>query len=187
VTATSGIGDAAVAAWCSVRLGAGPTEVLFRAGHLSAVVGLRLDDGRRIVVKVRPPSPRVHGCVAVQRALAQAGFLCPRPPAGPELVGVWLVTAEQCRTGGEQLADGADSAELFAGLLAELIERAPPVAAVPSLAPSPPWVGWDRAGPQLWPEVDDRDQDLNQHPGPGWLDHLAVRSALAWPSWRSPW
>jgi hypothetical protein len=64
------IGDAAVAAWCKHRLGAGPTEVLFRAGHLSAVVGLRLTDGRRIVVKARAPSPRVHGCVAVQDALA---------------------------------------------------------------------------------------------------------------------
>ena len=175
MTATSGIGDAAVAAWCEHRLGAGPAEVLFRAGHLSVVLGLRLTDGRRIVVKARSPSPRVHGCVAVQRALAQAGFPCPRPLAGPEPVDGRLLTAEQYLPGGEQLADGADSAELFAGLLAELIALAPPVASVPSLAPSPPWVGWDRAGPELWPEADDRDQDLNQHPGPGWLDHLAVR------------
>ena len=36
-------------------------------------------------------------------------------------------------------------------------------------------MGWDRTGPELWPEADDRDQDLNQHPGPGWLDHLALR------------
>jgi hypothetical protein len=81
------IGDPAVAAWCTHRPGAGPTEVLFRAGHLSAVVGLRLTDGRRIVVKARAPSPRVHGCVAVQHALAQAGFPCPRPLVGPELPG----------------------------------------------------------------------------------------------------
>lgn len=175
MTGTSIIGDAAIAAWCKHRLGAEPVEVLFRAGHLSAVMGLRLTDDRRIVVKARAPSIRVRGCVAVQQALAQAGFPCPRPLAGPEPVDGWLVTAEQCRTGGEQLADGADSAEPFAGLLAELIDLAPPVAAVPSLAPSPPWVGWDRPGPELWPEADDRDQDLNQHPGPTWLDHLAVR------------
>ena len=181
MTATNGIGDAAVAAWCTHRLGAGPAEVLFRAGHLSAVVGLRLTDGRQIVVKARPPSIRVRGCVAVQQALAQAGFPCPQPLAGPEPVAGWLVTAEQCRHGGGQLEDGADAAELFAGLLAKLIALAPPVASVPSLAPSPPWVGWDRPGPELWPEADDRDQDLNQHPGPGWLDHLAmgVRSRLA--------
>lgn len=181
MTATNGIGDVAVAAWCTHRLGAGPAEVLFRAGHLSAVVGLRLTDGRRIVVKARPASTRVHGCVAVQHALAQAGFPCPQPLAGPEPVAGWLVTAEQCRSGGEQLADGPDSAGLFAGLLAELVALAPPVASVPALAPSPPWVGWDRPGPALWPEADGRDQDLNQHPGPGWLDHLAmgVRGRLA--------
>ena len=149
--------------------------MLFRAGHLSAVVGLRLTDGRRIVLKARPPSRRVHACAAVQQALAQAGFPCPRPLAGPEPVKGRLVTAEQYLAGGEQLAAEADSAELFAGLLARLIALAPPVASVPSLAPSPPWVGWDRTGPQLWPEADDRDQDLNQQPGPDWLDQLAVR------------
>jgi Ser/Thr protein kinase RdoA (MazF antagonist) len=71
-----------LAGWCRRRLGAEPVAVLFRAGYLSEVTGLRLADGREVVVKARPPAPRLRGCVAVQAALASAGFPYPRPPAG---------------------------------------------------------------------------------------------------------
>jgi hypothetical protein len=64
--------DEAVAAWCRRWLRAEPEEVLFRAGYLSAVTGLRLADGRQVVVKARPPVAQLHGCVAVQAALAAA-------------------------------------------------------------------------------------------------------------------
>jgi Ser/Thr protein kinase RdoA (MazF antagonist) len=164
-----------LATWCQHRLGARPVETVFRAGHLSLVVGLRLADGQRVVVKVRPPAPRVHGCVAVQRALAAAGFPCPRPLAGPDALAGALVTAEELVPGGEPLADGAEAAARLAGLLAELVAAAPPVAAVPSLRPAPPWVGWDHDEPRLWPAPDDLDEDLNDHPGPEWLDRAAVR------------
>jgi hypothetical protein len=62
--------DGGVVAWCLRRLGAEPAEVLFRAGYLSEVTGLRLADGRAVVLKARPPAPRLRGCVAVQAALA---------------------------------------------------------------------------------------------------------------------
>jgi hypothetical protein len=42
-------GGTAVRAWCQRQLGAEPVEKLFRAGHLSLVVGLRLADDRRVV------------------------------------------------------------------------------------------------------------------------------------------
>jgi Phosphotransferase enzyme family len=164
-----------VGAWCEQRLGSKPIEVLLRAGHLSLVVGVRLLDEREVVVKARPRSARVLGCVAVQKALAVAGFPCPAPLAGPESVDGWLVTAEELIAGGERLAAAGDSAELFAGLLAELVGMAPSVAAVPSLAVSPPWVGWAHDEPGLWPAADDCDVDLNDHPGPRWLDAVAVR------------
>jgi hypothetical protein len=63
----------------------------------------------------------------------------------------------------------------FAALLARLIESAPSPAAVPSLAPSPPWTGWDHPGSRLWPDRDDRGRDLNGTPGPGWVDDAARR------------
>jgi hypothetical protein len=59
-------GGAGVRAWCQQQLGAEPVEELFRSGHLSLVVGLRLADDRRVVVKARPAAARVAGCVAVQ-------------------------------------------------------------------------------------------------------------------------
>jgi hypothetical protein len=42
-------GGTGIRAWCQQRLGAEPVEKLFRAGHLSLVVGLRLADDRRVV------------------------------------------------------------------------------------------------------------------------------------------
>jgi len=87
--------------------GAEPAAVLFRAGYLSEVTGLRLADGRGVVVKARPPAARLRGCVAVQAALAGAGFPCPRPLAGPAPLGRLAATAEELVSGGDLLAPGA--------------------------------------------------------------------------------
>ena len=48
----------------TAELGSPPAGETFRSGHLSAVVGLRLADGRAVVVKVRPDSSRMAGCAA---------------------------------------------------------------------------------------------------------------------------
>jgi hypothetical protein len=68
-----------LAAWCVRWLGAPPAAELFEAGYLSVVKALRLTDGRRVVVKVRPRGSRLAGCAAVHRALWTAGFPCPEP------------------------------------------------------------------------------------------------------------
>jgi hypothetical protein len=83
-----------MSAWCRSHLGAVPGRVLFRRQHLSEVIAVELTDKRRVVVKARPFDPRIAGCVAVQAALAQAGFPCPAPLAGPVRVGALAVTAE---------------------------------------------------------------------------------------------
>ncbi len=173
--------DEELAAWCRDRLGAEPEAVLFRAGYLSEVTGLRLADGREVVVKARPPAPRLRGCLAVQAALAGAGFPCPRPLAGPAPLGRLDATAEELVPGGDLLAPGPDAAGRFARLLAELVRLAPSPAAVPTLRPSPPWAAWDHDHPGLWPPPDDRDGNLDDHPGPAWLDRVAaaVRARLA--------
>ncbi|MGH3165801.1 MAG: hypothetical protein ACRDN0_07885 [Trebonia sp.] len=44
--------DVFILAWCGSVLGSAPKRVLFRSGHLSAVLGVELDDGRSVVVKV---------------------------------------------------------------------------------------------------------------------------------------
>jgi hypothetical protein len=132
-------GDA-LAAWCARWLGAPPTSVLFEVAHLSIVTGLRLADGREVVIKARPPAARLQACVHVQRHLWAAGFLCPEPLAGPHPLGTLTATAEALVPGGTRLAPGGDSPRLFAEALAELVRLAPPVTALPTLA-QPPCIG----------------------------------------------
>jgi hypothetical protein len=171
--------DAFLADWCDRYLGARLARVLFRSGHLSEVVGAELADGSQVVIKARPADPRIAGCVAVHEHLARAGFPCPAPLTDATRAGGLTVTAETLVPGGSQLpAEGG--AAPFAALLARLIRSAPGPAAVPSLAPSPPWTGWDHPGQRLWPDRDDRGRDLNSTLGPAWVDDAArhVRERL---------
>jgi hypothetical protein len=149
-------------------------RVLFRSGHLSEVVAAELADGRQVVVKARPSDPRIAGCTAVQEHLARAGFPCPEPLTAPVEAGGLTVTAEALVPQGSQLpAEGG--ATPFAALLARLVSSAPGLAGVPSLAPSPPWTGWDHPGYRLWPDRDDHGRDLNIAAGPVWVDDAARR------------
>jgi hypothetical protein len=170
-----GIDAALLREWCELWLGAEPERVLFRKGHLSAVVGLRLRNGEQVVVKARPPDGRIAGCVAVQRHLFAQGFPCPRPIAGPEPLGNAVATAEALVPEGSSCARAGDAHQQLATLLADLVRRAPSPAEVPPLEPAPPWVGWAHEGPGPWPVPDDLDLDLNEHVGPAWIDDTAVR------------
>lgn len=161
-----------VSDWCEQSLGACVTRVLFRSGNLAQVIGAELADGRPVVIKVRPFEARIVGCTAVQARLAAAGFPCPLPLAGPSLLGGLAVTAETWVPGGEQRPPEYGAAS-FAGLLARLVAVAPTAPCVPSLAPSPPWTGWDHPGTRLWPDHDDQGRDLNESPGPEWVDRAA--------------
>ena len=179
------LGDAVVSDWCGRSLGTCVARILFRSGHLAQVIGAELADGRSVVIKVRPFEPRVDGCAAVQAYLAAAGFPCPLPLAGPAAVGGFAVTAETCVPGGGQRPPEQGAAP-FAALLARLVGSAPGVGSVPSLAPSPPWTGWDHPGARLWPDRDDRGRDLNGSPGPGWVDRAAGRVRQRMSACREP-
>ena len=175
---------ASIVAWCRHWLDAEPTDVLFNVGHLSQVIGLRLADRAAVVVKVRPPSERLAACVLVQRHLWAAGFPCPEPLAGPAPLGTLSATAEALVEGGSQLPWTDDSPHLFAQALARLVTLAPSVASLPTLEPSPPWVGWDHDQRGTWPEPDDVEADLNAQVGPAWLEDTGsrVRRRLLRPS-----
>src|SRR5215472_9631704 len=84
----------ALAVWCGRWLGAPPAAQLFEAGYLSTVLGLRLADGREVVVKVRSGASRLAGCAAVHRALWAAGFPCPEPLVDLRPLGGFAATAE---------------------------------------------------------------------------------------------
>jgi len=166
---------AALDAWCQRWLASGVADVLFTAGHLSRVVGLRLDDGRDVVVKVRPAAERLFGCADVQHALWRAGFPCPQPLVGPVRLGAYAANAEVLIAEGDLLGPADDAVERYAQLLAQLVRLAPDPSSIRTLAPNPAWVDWDHQREGVWPTPDDRDVDLNAHPEPAWLDEVGRR------------
>ena len=146
--------DARLVRWCEQHLGSSPRERFFGADHLSQVHGVRLEDGREVVLKVRGRAERLLGCHAVHRAVWEAGIPCPEPLAGPEpLEGEpdrW-VSAETWVGGGE-LRVTDDVAEVYARLLAAIVAAAPAADAVPSLDPLVPWLWYDHdAAGRTWP------------------------------------
>jgi hypothetical protein len=173
---------AAIAHWCEQHLGARPVDgPLFERTHLSHVVGLALDNGRNVVIKVRPWQPRIVACTRTQKRLFRAGFRCPPVLAGPVAVDGWAVTAEGYMPGGDVVSHGSELAAWSAHALAELIRLAPRAQRVGSLDPAPEWVRWDHGEPGLWPPRDDGDDDLTTIPMPVWLMRLGwqVRHRLA--------
>jgi Phosphotransferase enzyme family len=165
-----------LARWCVEQLGSPPADQIFRSGHLSAVIGLRLADGRQVVVKVRPHSPRIAACVEVQRRMFEAGYPCPQPLTGAVPFGGDLATAEVLVPGGDMLPSADHAARAFAGAFARLIELAPRPAEVPSLDPAPSWVAWSHAQDGLWPLPEDPGLNLNELAGPEWVDEAGRRA-----------
>jgi hypothetical protein len=164
-----------VPGWCLEQLGSEPAGVLFRVRQVSMVFGLRLADGRDVVVKARADDGRAVSCVAAQARLAERGFPCARPLTPVACVGALAVHAEEFRPGGEALGgDSPDVAVRYAELFARLMAELAGVAVAPPL-PNPPWVRWDHTDPGVWPAIgflDDRDQGAV----PGFVAEAAGRA-----------
>ena len=161
--------------WCLDHLGGEPVGVLFQLHQVSMVFGLRLADGRDVVVKARADDGRAVSCVAVQARLAERGFPCARPLTPVVGFGSLAVHAEEFRPGGEVLhGDSPDiamrSAEVFAQLMVELAD----VTVAPPL-PNPPWVRWDHTDSGVWPAIDFLD-NRDQSTVPAHVVDTAVRA-----------
>ncbi|MET9261738.1 phosphotransferase [Amycolatopsis sp. NPDC004079] len=147
--------------WCRTHLGTAPVDVLFEARQVSTVHGLRLEDGRKVVVKARPDDGRALACVAAQTQLAERGFPCARPLTPAVMVGSLAVHAEEYRPGGDVVpGDSPDVAARYAELFALLLATLDGIAVKPPL-PNPRWLRWDHTDPGLWPAIDfldERDQ-----------------------------
>jgi len=161
---------ASLAVWCEKHLGSAAERELFRAGHLTRVIGTRLADGREVVVRVRPAATRIAACTEVQRHLFAAGFPCPQPLAGPAPLGGHEATAETYTGGGATLPGSGRAAQPFAAALAQLVRLAPRPEHLPTLAPAPAWAAWNHGQGGLWPRSDELEVDLNQAGSPGWID-----------------
>ena len=174
IVAAAGV-DQPLGRWCVRWLGSAVSEVLFEAGSLSEVVGVRLADDREVVVKTRRSAPRLQAAYAVHRHVWRSGYPAPEPLVPPTpLDAARSAGAERLvrggGIGGRSPGDAARSAEA----LAALIGIAASAGAVGSLSPSPSWVAWDHDGPGPWPGAD-AGPDLNLVAGPGWLDDAAAR------------
>lgn len=149
--------------WCLAHLGAAPVDVLFEARQVSTVHGLRLEDGRMVVVKVRPDDGRAESCVAAQAQLAARGFPCARPLTPVDTVGSLAVHAEEYRPGGEVVTgDSPEIAARYAEVFALLLATFKGISVQPPL-PNPRWLRWDHTDPGLWPAIDfldERDQHV---------------------------
>ena len=162
-------------AWCLDQLGGEPVGVLFRLEQVSLVLGLRLGDGRDVVVKARADDGRAVSCVEAQARLAARGFPCARPLTPAVGVGSLAVHAEEFRPGGEVLhGDSPDIAVRCAGLFARLMAELASVTVTPPL-PNPPWVRWDHTDSGMWPAIDFLD-NRDQRAVPGYVVEAAQRA-----------
>jgi hypothetical protein len=181
--------------WCQRWLGAGLDTPLFTTGGVSRVFGVRLVDGREVVIKVRRPESRYYGCVAAHQRIWEAGFPCPEPLAGPVPFGDELATAERFVPGGDLLEPSTENAERYAWALAELVRVAPAASALPSLDPPPAWAWWDYPGPGTWAWQSAAERALAAERGwarpepsseQAWLEDLAVRTRARLATFRAP-
>jgi hypothetical protein len=165
-----------IVAWCERELGGRPAELLFATAHMSDVIGVRLDDGRSVVIKSRPDEAgRASSCVAVQRALAERGLPCARPLTGATVVEGLAIHAEEWRPGGDILrGDGVEIAAKFGSLLADVVVRAKGINVRPPL-PNPVWLSWDHTGSGVWPPYDWHDARADQIAVPEHIEETAIR------------
>ena len=167
--------DADLRAWCREHLGAEVSGVLWTVASSGVVHAVDLDDGRRLVVKVRPAEQagRIAESRAVQTALADAGFPVPLPighlhPFGDDVAGA------EARVDGATTIDGRapGAVATMAGLLRDLAVAATAVAP-DHLALHEPW-GIALPADRLWPDPPhDPRFDLGLA-GAGWIDELAA-------------
>ncbi len=161
------------------QLGSGIIRVRFRAGRIDAVWGVKLADGRTVVIKThrRPADVQALRTTAeAKRVLVAAHFPCPTPLSGPDEFDGHVLTVETLIVGA--VPDGRDAAvrRLLAEGLARHIELLRPRPdLVEQAGPGPSWCHY-QAGP--WPVPHDTLVDFSTTTaGYEWLDDFGRRAA----------
>ena len=169
--------------FCARQLGSRVERYEFFATSVMSVHGVRLADGRRVVVKLGRRSLGASFLAAVQRVqwhLVAHGFPCPRPVLEPTPVerGV-AVVEELLDRGGRADAREPSIRRALAKSLASLVDLCRGFVTLDGLRPS---LLSSPATHELWPEPHDRRFDFAATAsGAEWIDELAVaaRAALA--------
>lgn len=167
-----------VARFAREQLGSPVREALFERTSVGVVLGLELEDTRRVVVKAHQPRQRIEFLRTVfetQRHLTAEGFPCPAPVIPPAPMGAGFATVEEF-VGDGFFADPHNPHiyEAMAKGLARLVELTRPLGAPPSLRQA--WSLWDAEG--LWPETAHSPifDFAATAEGAGWIDELATEA-----------
>lgn len=140
---------------------------------MSEVCGVRLDDGREVVVKARAGDVRrTRACLEVQRRVAAAGLPCAAPLTDASERDGRIIHAEQWRPGGSvRRDDGPEHAAQAAQVLAAVMQVTLAAGVPPrTLMPNPVWVRWEDVGSDAWPRFD-------------LVDVQQVRTGIRLPQW----
>ncbi len=164
-------------AFCAARLGSKVEEALFCELSVGATFGLRLGNGRRVMLKAHQPDRTAYFLEAVcrvQRHLYERGFPCPEPIAGPLPLGRGFATVEAFVDDGERMDAHETRVRCeMARTLARLIELAAEVSNVRRLAQG--WTSWRVDA--LWPTPHNALFDFEATAqDAGWIDEIAARA-----------
>jgi aminoglycoside phosphotransferase (APT) family kinase protein len=120
--------------FCRAHLGSSLRGYRFYGSSVGSTHGVQLEEGRELVIKVRPP-PETNPYLSLDRTsletvcrvmkwLAGRGYPCPRPILGPTPLGKGLATVEEFLDRGE-CGNGfePECRKVIASGFAELIER----------------------------------------------------------------
>jgi hypothetical protein len=134
--------------FCQEHLGTPVAEILFYESSQGAVTGVRLEDERRVVLKVHKPSQSstfLESVQEVQRHLVANGYPCPGPISGPKRLARGIAVVEELIDEGFYV-DGHDPAirRMMAEALAQLIQLTRGLVDLPGL----------RAGMLRYPQID---------------------------------
>ncbi|PYE55702.1 phosphotransferase [Deinococcus yavapaiensis] len=161
---------------CERFLGARVTTRLFHRVSVGSVHGVRLSDGREVVVKLHrafAPFRYLKALNELQAHVADAGFPAPKPLAPPARLPNGSATFEASLARGDPPdPDRPEHLALMASGLAWLVELCEPFA---SRAEFEPWLARRRDG--LWPIPHDARFDfVATAQGAAWIDTLARRA-----------
>ena len=134
--------------------------VIFEFGYSSAVFGLILNDGRRVVAKVRPWGMRLQVCWEMQQFMWEHGFPCPEPLGPPGRHSGLAISFEDYLPGGYNLARGTDVALSLGRVLAEFVNGPRFRHGSLGLEPDLGFLRWNEPG-RLWRPATDIRGNLN--------------------------
>jgi hypothetical protein len=167
---------ACIEQFCADHLSPVAEGIFYRSG-VGSVVGVRLHDGRQVVIKVHRWNVSIDRLMDVQRVqehLADRSVPAPRPIGRPQPLGEGIATVEEHRpaTAGGGAAPGIRRT-IAAGLHEFVLAAADLVGRVDVGRP----LLLRPAGAALWPEPHDLRFDFAATAaGAGWIDELAESS-----------